>query len=137
MFGKSPIHGWGLFAREDIEAGDFVIEYVGAVVRSVLADVREKRYEEKGSGSSYLFRIDQDYVIDATTCGNLARFTNHSCEPNCMAVILPVDSQSKIVIRSKRFIECGDEITYDYKFPYEETKIPCLCKTGVCRKTLN
>ena len=57
-----------------------VIEYVGHVVRPVLSDVREKRYEKQGIGSSYLFRIDQDYVVDATKCGNLARFINHSCD---------------------------------------------------------
>jgi len=45
----------------------------------VIADMREQRYEEEGIGSSYLFRIDQDTIIDATKCGNLARFINHSC----------------------------------------------------------
>ena len=79
-FGKSAIHDWGLFAREFIGADEMVIEYVGHVVRPVLSDVREKRYEKQGIGSSYLFRIDQDYVVDATKCGNLARFINHSCD---------------------------------------------------------
>ena len=79
-FGKSAIHDWGLFAREYIGADEMVIEYVGVVVRPVLSDVREKRYEKQGIGSSYLFRIDQDYVVDATKCGNLARFINHSCD---------------------------------------------------------
>lgn len=45
----------------------------------VIADMREQRYEEEGIGSSYLFRVDQDTIIDATKCGNLARFINHSC----------------------------------------------------------
>lgn len=45
----------------------------------VIADIREPRYEEEGIGSSYLFRVDQDTIIDATKCGNLARFINHSC----------------------------------------------------------
>ena len=79
-FGKSSIHDWGLFAREYIGADEMVIEYVGHVVRPVLSDVRESRYEKQGIGSSYLFRIDQDYVVDATKCGNLARFINHSCD---------------------------------------------------------
>merc|ERR1719361_1974853 len=68
-FGKSAIHDWGLFAMEYIGEDEYVIEYVGIVVRPVLSDVREKRYEKQGIGSSYLFRIDQDYVVDATKCG--------------------------------------------------------------------
>ena len=79
-FGKSAIHDWGLFAKEYIGADEMVIEYVGQVVRPVISDVREKRYEKQGIGSSYLFRIDADYVVDATKCGNLARFINHSCD---------------------------------------------------------
>lgn len=79
-FGKSAIHDWGLFAREYIGADEMVIEYVGAVVRPLLSDVRENRYQKQGIGSSYLFRIDLDYVVDATKCGNLARFINHSCD---------------------------------------------------------
>ncbi len=49
------------------------------VVRPVLADLRETQYEAVGIGSSYLFRVDLEYIIDATKCGNLARFINHSC----------------------------------------------------------
>ena len=79
-FGKSSIHDWGLFSLEDIAPDEMVIEYVGHNVRSVLSDVREKRYEKQGIGSSYLFRVDLDYVVDATKCGNLARFINHSCD---------------------------------------------------------
>lgn len=80
IFGKSSIHDWGLFAMEDIGADEMVIEYVGHVIRPVLSDVWEKAYERQGIGSSYLFRIDLDYVVDATKRGNLARFINHSCD---------------------------------------------------------
>lgn len=48
-------------------------------MRPVLADLRETQYEAVGIGSSYLFRVDLEYIIDATKCGNLARFINHSC----------------------------------------------------------
>ena len=57
-----------------------VIEYVGEVVRQTIADEREKRYEAAGIGSSYLFRVDHDYIIDATHRGGLARFINHCCD---------------------------------------------------------
>ena len=56
-----------------------VIEYVGMTLRQTVADLREKQYESKGIGSSYLFRIDHETIIDATKMGNLARFINHSC----------------------------------------------------------
>ena len=78
-FAKSGIHDWGLFALEPIAEGEMVIEYVGQVVRQTVADLREKRYEAVGIGSSYLFRIDSDAIVDATRYGNLARFINHSC----------------------------------------------------------
>ena len=48
-------------------------------IRLAIADIREKKYEQMGIGSSYLFRIDSDDVVDATKMGNVARFINHSC----------------------------------------------------------
>ena len=78
-FAKSGIHDWGLFALEPIASDEMVIEYVGQTIRQSTADLREKKYEQMGIGSSYMFRIDGDNIIDATKCGNLARFINHSC----------------------------------------------------------
>lgn len=79
-FAKSHIHDWGLFARERIEVNEMVIEYIGEVIRQRVADHREKVYERMGIGSSYLFRVDEDTIIDATKTGNLARFINHCCD---------------------------------------------------------
>jgi hypothetical protein len=70
-FARSPIHDWGLYAMERISRGEMVIEYVGEVIRAQVADKREKAYERQGIGSSYLFRIDEDLVVDATKKGNL------------------------------------------------------------------
>ncbi|XP_023034537.2 histone-lysine N-methyltransferase SETD1-like [Drosophila willistoni] len=78
-FAKSAIHDWGLFAMEPIAADEMAIEYVGQMIRPVVADLRETKYEAIGIGSSYLFRIDMETIIDATKCGNLERFINHSC----------------------------------------------------------
>lgn len=100
---------------EPIAADEMVIEYVGQNIRQVstspsrffavlldaprltasspsqvIADMREKRYEEEGIGSSYMFRVDHDTIIDATKCGNFARFINHSCNvsyPPCTFVL--------------------------------------------------
>lgn len=79
-FSKSEIHDWGLFACDQIACEEFVIEYVGEVIRQSVADHREKVYNAQGIGSSYMFRIDQDTIVDATKCGNLSRFINHSCD---------------------------------------------------------
>jgi len=70
-FARSPIHDWGLYAMEKIVRGEMVIEYVGEIVRAQVAEKREKVYERQGIGSSYLFRIDEDLVVDATMKGNL------------------------------------------------------------------
>ncbi|KAJ8913700.1 hypothetical protein NQ315_007417 [Exocentrus adspersus] len=136
-FAKSAIHDWGLFAMEPIAADEMVIEYVGQMVRHSVADLREQKYEATGIGSSYLFRIDLENIIDATKCGNLARFINHSCNPNCYAKVITIESRKKIVIYSKQSIGVNEEITYDYKFPIEDEKIPCLCGAATCRGTLN
>ncbi|KAI9010859.1 hypothetical protein CLU79DRAFT_891196 [Phycomyces nitens] len=136
-FAKSPIHDWGLYAEEHIDANDMVIEYVGEVIRQQVAEEREKKYERCGIGSSYLFRVDDDTVIDATKKGSIARFINHCCSPNCSAKIITVDKHKKIVIYANRDIEPGEEITYDYKFPIEADKIPCLCGSRFCKGTLN
>uniref|UniRef100_A0A6B2L1I7 [histone H3]-lysine(4) N-trimethyltransferase n=1 Tax=Arcella intermedia TaxID=1963864 RepID=A0A6B2L1I7_9EUKA len=138
-FQRSTIHDWGLFALEFIAKDEMVIEYIGEVVRQSVADDREKKYEKIGIGSSYLFRIDEDTIIDATVRGNLARFINHCCDPNCYAKVITVGTQKKIVIYSQRDIHAGEEITYDYKFDIEpeEMKISCLCGSKKCRGTLN
>ncbi|MBW0465393.1 hypothetical protein O181_005108 [Austropuccinia psidii MF-1] len=136
-FARSPIHDWGLYAMEMIPAGEMVIEYVGEVIRQAVADRREKAYERMGIGSSYLFRVDNDLVVDATKKGNLGRLINHCCSPNCTAKIITINGEKKIVIYAKVTIELGDEVTYDYHFPKEETKIPCLCGSIKCKGTLN
>ncbi|KAL1112315.1 hypothetical protein V6Z11_D02G119400 [Gossypium hirsutum] len=136
-FQRSKIHDWGLVALEPIEAEDFVIEYVGELIRPRISDIREHYYEKMGIGSSYLFRLDDGYVVDATKRGGIARFINHSCEPNCYTKVISVEGQKKIFIYAKRHIAAGEEVTYNYKFPLEEKKIPCNCGSKKCRGSLN
>jgi len=64
---------------QDIAADEMIVEYVGEEVRINVAERREQRYLKQGIDSSYLFRVDNDTVIDATKSGNLARLINHSC----------------------------------------------------------
>lgn len=89
------------------------------------------------SACTHCSRVDDDIVVDATMKGNLGRLINHSCTPNCTARILSVGNSKKIVIYAKQPIWEGDEITYDYHFPIEDEKIPCLCGSTGCRGFLN
>jgi histone-lysine N-methyltransferase SETD1 len=97
-FERSAIHGWGLYADENIGINELIIEYVGEKVRQKVADMREIRYDKQGVGSSYLFRMADDEIVDATKKGGIARFINHSCDPNCTAKIIKVDGTPRIVI---------------------------------------
>ena len=85
---KSVIHGGGLFAKEVFEKDSMIVEYIGERIRQAVADKREAQYEEEGVGSCYLFRLDKESIIDATRTGGMARFMNHSCEPNAYAKVI-------------------------------------------------
>ena len=93
-FAKSNIHDWGLFAMEKIDANEMIIEYIGEKIRQKVADHREVMYEKQGIGSSYLFRVDEDVIIDATKTGNLARFINHCCEVRPIGEVIYKDSNN-------------------------------------------
>ena len=73
-----------------IPADEMVVEYIGQVVRHGVADERERKYEAQGIGSSYLFRVDYDYVIDATKSGNFARFINHCCDVSYSTIVCTI-----------------------------------------------
>ena len=107
-FARSAIHNWGLYTLERIQASEMIIEYVGEKVRQEIADLREIKYTQSGIGSSYLFRIDEGSVVDATKKGGIARFINHSCMPNCTAKIIRVDGTKRIVIYALRDIDKGE-----------------------------
>lgn len=139
-FARSAIHNWGLYALEPIAAKEMIIEYVGERIRQPVAEMRERRYIKNGIGSSYLFRIDENNVIDATKKGGIARFINHCCEPSCTAKIIKVGGMRRIVIYALKDIGKNEELTYDYKFEREtddEERLICLCGAPSCKGFLN
>ncbi|KAK9002651.1 hypothetical protein V6N11_060236 [Hibiscus sabdariffa] len=121
-FQRSKIHDWGLVALEPIEAEDFVIEYVGELIRPRISDIREQYYEKMELVAVTCLGLDDGYVVDATKRGGIARFINHSCEPNCYTKVISVEGQKKIFIYAKRHIAAGEEISYNYKFPLRRKK---------------
>eukprot|EP00094_Tigriopus_californicus_P001742 TCALIF_01684-PB protein Name:"Similar to trx Histone-lysine N-methyltransferase trithorax (Drosophila virilis)" AED:0.11 eAED:0.18 QI:0/0.63/0.41/0.91/0.90/1/12/267/3483 len=133
---RSGIHGRGLYCKREIKTGEMVIEYAGEEIRAMLTDKREKYYESRGIGC-YMFKIDDDTVVDATMRGNAARFINHSCDPNCFSKIVDILGKKHIIIFALRKIFPGEELTYDYKFPIEDVKLPCSCGAKKCRKYMN
>jgi len=113
-----------------------VVEYIGEYISNEIADIRQSIYYEYGY-DDYMFRANDAEVIDATLQGNIARFINHSCDPNCYTRPILVNHKHRIVLYAKRDIQVGEELSYDYKFPEEDVKIPCNCGSAKCRTYLN
>jgi len=133
---RSPIHNFGLFATRDIDKHDMVIEYVGELMRNLVGDIRDDKALEKGK-STYMFRIDEEYIVDAMFKGNASRYINHCCEPNCYCKVVTVDGVKHIVMFAMQNIREDQEITYDYRLPIEDVKVICQCGATQCRGYLN
>lgn len=137
-FGKSAIHGFGIFAKQPHKAGDMVIEYTGEIVRPPIADRREHLiYNSLVGAGTYMFRIDDERVIDATRAGSIAHLINHSCEPNCYSRVISVNGDEHIIIFAKRDIAQWEELTYDYRFFSIDERLPCYCGFPSCRGVVN
>jgi len=112
--------GLGLYSNVKIKKGGFIIEYTGKMLVGEEADKK---------GGKYLFEVDSKHTIDGTGRDNLARYVNHSCHPNCEAVI----NGKKVEIYSTKNIEPGEELTYDYGKEYFDEYIkPFGCKCAYC-----
>ncbi|KAK2978537.1 hypothetical protein RJ640_001608 [Escallonia rubra] len=137
-FGKSAIHGFGIFAKQPHRAGDMVIEYTGELVRPPIADRREHLiYNSLVGAGTYMFRIDDERVIDATRAGSIAHLINHSCEPNCYSRVISVNGDEHIIIFAKRDIKQWEELTYDYRFFSIDEQLACSCGFPRCRGVVN
>ena len=119
---KKSSAGLGLFAGEEIKKGEKVIEYIGEKITAVEADKR---------GGKYLFEISSKWTIDGTNRKNIARYVNHGCDPlsNCEAEV----RGGRVFILSKRAIEPGEELLYDYGEEYfDEHLKPVGCQCRRC-----
>jgi SET domain-containing protein len=124
---KSRLHGFGVFAAEPINKNTRVIDYAGELVRNSESEEREDRY--LAEGCIWIFRVNRVWSRDANVGGNIARFINHGCTPNCYYQIV----DRTIWIRAARNIGSGEELTYDYRTIGERT-IPCRCRPGCPNK---
>lgn len=125
---RSHIHGCGVFAAEPIARNARIIDYAGELVRNdEECEAREDRY--LADGQMWVFKINRAWSRDANVGGNIARFINHSCRPNCRFEVV----DKTIWIRALRPIRRGEELTYDYRTSGEPT-IPCRCRPGCPNK---
>lgn len=132
---KSAIHGDGVFASEAIAAGERVVRYKGKLRSHEEVDALYG--EQPEDGHTFLFTVNEDYVIDANVDGNVARFINHSCAPNCEAVVHQNKNgkrhKDKIQIEAIRDIAPGEELTYNYGIVLHEPHTARLKKLWACR----
>lgn len=135
---RSGIQGRGAIATRRIKKGERIIEYTGERISNAEAD---KRYDDDRMHRhhTYLFTLTQRTVVDGGAGGNASRFINHSCEPNCEAVI----KDGRIWIEALHTIAKGRELTYDYQYERvsdddeaDERKYPCRCGAASCRGTI-
>jgi uncharacterized protein len=128
-----------VFATRDIKAEEEIVWYEGALITHAEAD------ERPDDGHTFLFTLNEWWVIDAGVDGNEARFINHSCDPNCESVLVEDDdeadpSRERMVIQAMRDIRAGEELTYDYNIESDEPLTDelralwrCRCGAANCR----
>ena len=125
---RSPISGWGVYADQSIEEDTRIVEYKGQLITQAEGWRREQRYLPRQR--IWIFNINSRWARDAAFGGNVARYINHACRPNCYVDIVG----HSIWIRASRRIRKGEELTYDYNTD-GIAGIRCRCRPG-CRRML-
>ena len=132
---RSPIHGNGVFAVTDIPKGTELVEYRGR--RMTHAAIDRKYAKVPDNGHTFLFTLNDDYVIDANVDGNIARWINHSCKPNCESEIEEnakgKSHKDKVFIHALRDIRAGEELTYNYGIVLDEPHTAKVKKLWACK----
>ena len=125
---RSKLHGYGVFAEEPINKNKRIVDYAGELINNEQSERREDRYLEKGC--IWVFRVNRNWSRDAAVGGNVARFINHNCKPNCWIDVVGLT----IWVRAARNIRKGEELTYDYNTEGDKA-ISCRCRPG-CKTRL-
>ncbi|KAK3914863.1 Histone-lysine N-methyltransferase, H3 lysine-36 specific [Frankliniella fusca] len=125
--------GWGLKLLEPVKKGTFIIEYVGEVIDDEEYQRRlQKKHEEKDE-NYYFLTIDSNRIIDAGPKGNVSRFMNHSCLPNCETQKWTIFGDTRVGLFALTDIPAGTELTFNYNLESKgNEKKPCQCGTSVC-----
>ena len=125
---RSAISGWGVYAAQAIEKDARIVEYKGQLIRQTEANRRERRYLRRQR--IWLFTINTRWARDAAVGGNIGRYVNHACHPNCYIDIV----KHTIWIIASRRIKKGEELTYDYNTD-GVAGIKCRCRPR-CRRLI-
>ncbi|XP_052884071.1 histone-lysine N-methyltransferase ASHH2 isoform X2 [Gossypium arboreum] len=135
MWDRFGRKGFGLRMLENISAGQFLIEYVGEVLDMQAYEARQKEYASRGQRHFYFMTLNGSEVIDAYVKGNLGRFINHSCDPNCRTEKWMVNGEICIGLFALRDIKKGEEITFDYNYVrvFGAAAKKCHCGSSHCR----
>lgn len=125
--------GYGLRADADLEPDDFIYEYIGEVIGEHQFRKRMIQYDEEGIKHFYFMSLTQGEFVDATKKGNLGRFCNHSCNPNCYVDKWVVGEKLRMGIFAERKIKTGEELTFNYNVDrYGADPQPCYCGEPNC-----
>ncbi len=125
---RSKVQGWGVVAKESINKNKRIIRYEGELITHKQSLPREDRYLRRNE--IWCFTVNRRWVRDANKGGNIARFINHACKPNCYSQIVG----HTIWIRAGRNIKAGEELTYNYNTD-GEAAMQCLCRPD-CKNKL-
>jgi SET domain len=131
--------GWGLITVNKLKKGDLVQEYTGEVIDTKTKEDRllEWSKEHPNDPNFYIMALQPSWFIDARDVANLARFINHSCEPNCRLLQINVNGRMHCGIFALRKIDAGEFLSYDYQFDTKHgDKFVCCCGSLICRGTM-
>ncbi|EFW99215.1 set and ww domain containing protein [Grosmannia clavigera kw1407] len=130
---KTAKKGFGLRADVALRANDFVYEYIGEVINEPAFRRRMLQYDEEGIRHFYFMSLTKHEFVDATRKGNLGRFCNHSCRPNCYVDKWVVGEKLRMGIFASRAIAAGEELVFDYNVDrYGAEPQPCYCGEPNC-----